>query len=117
VATSAVHTFVGGRVVARPLLADDSLPRASKWLNYYCWHIATVTILLIAAGFGWLAQTNAWTPAHMAVLSALTAFTTALSALSAFVARKGGINPLRFPSTSLFAMIALTGLAMIIVSG
>jgi hypothetical protein len=30
--TLAVHTFVGGAFVARPLLSDQSLPKAAKWL-------------------------------------------------------------------------------------
>lgn len=33
----------------------------------------------------------------------------ALSILSIVVAKKGGINPLRFPSTSLFAVVSILG--------
>lgn len=103
--TWAVHTFAGGREVARPLLASDALPPASKWLNYYCWHIATILLAAMAltfaaAAFGHMARDSA---ALMTILAA------SLSVLSAAVALKGGIMPLRFPSTYLFALIALAG--------
>jgi hypothetical protein len=104
--TFAVHTFIGGVVVARPLLADTGLPKASRWLNYYCWHIATVLLLAIAGAFAYAAvRTQALELAWFA-----TALSLALSLLSAAVARKGRIHPLRFPSTSLFALIAALGL-------
>ena len=103
--TFGVHTFVGGIVVARPLLADTNLPRASKWLNYYCWHITTVTILALAGAFAFSAirGDRPEAAAFGAVFAAL------LSVLSATVALKGNIHPLRFPSTSLFAGIAVLG--------
>ena len=104
--TFIIHTFVGGRYVAAPLLADASLPRASKWLSYYCWHIATVLIAAIAAGLLWLAlvRTPAVTAPGLVFFCSLTA---ALSALSAGVALKGGIHPMRFPSTTLFALTSV----------
>jgi len=105
--TFAVHTFIGGRYVARPLLADRSLPAVSKWLNYYCWHIATVLLAAMAAAYGWAA----WSGAVRELAIAITGLAAALGPLSAFVALKGGINPLRFPSTSLFALTALFGAA------
>ncbi len=111
VVTFVVHTFVGGKVVAKPLLADRSLPKASKWLNYYCWHITTVMIAFIAIAFAWLAVTPGQTP-MIILLSALTA---SVSILSVFVALKGGINPLRFPSTSLFASVSAFGWAALLV--
>lgn len=110
--TFAVHTFVGGVYVARPLLADQTLPKASKWLNYYCWHIATVTILAIAGAFAYAAlQQN---DKSLAVFA--TCLCAALAPLSVAVALRGGINPLRFPSTSLFAATALTGAAALLLS-
>ena len=49
--TTLVHTFAGGREVARPLLASNALPPASKWLNYYCWHITTILLAFMTAGY------------------------------------------------------------------
>tara|TARA_R110000868_G_scaffold236078_1_gene490070 strand:+ start:5755 stop:6123 length:369 start_codon:yes stop_codon:yes gene_type:complete len=105
--TFIVHTFVGGVIVARPLLANTDLPPASKWLNYYCWHITTVVIAFIAAGFVWLALH----PGDPALLIGLSSLTAALSGLSFAVALKASIAPLRFPSTSLFALTSLLGWA------
>lgn len=106
-----VHTFVGGKRVAAPLLDDTSLPFAAKWLGYYCWHVTTVLIAFIVAGFVWLALHP-----HTPSLVFLGALTLALSILSAAVAIKAGIRPLQFPSTSLFAAIATTCAAALLVS-
>ncbi len=105
IVTFALHTFAGGKAVARPLLADESLPKASKWLNYYCWHITTVVIAFIAVMFAWLALTTPQTD----IIFALSSLTAVLSLLSAGVAIKAGMHPLKFPSTSLFAIIAAFG--------
>lgn len=98
--TFAVHLCVGGVRVARPLLADRGLPRASKWLNYYCWHVTTVVIAFKTAALALLAVAPREETAAAAFLAALSA---ALSLLSASVALKARIAPWRFPSTSLFA--------------
>ncbi|MEL7536279.1 MAG: hypothetical protein AAFZ58_11285 [Pseudomonadota bacterium] len=105
-ATFCVHTFVGGREVARPLLGCDALAPGPRWLSYYCWHIATVVIFFIAIGYAYSARAAEDSIALVTFLSALAA---ALSALSVAVAWRAGINPLRFPSTSLFAATAATG--------
>jgi hypothetical protein len=105
--TFAVHTFVGGVYVARPLLADQSLPRAAKWLAYYCWHIATLTIVALALAFGYEAIAG-----RAGVLTIFgSGLCLAFSALSALVALRGRIMPLRFPSTSLFALTSALGWA------
>lgn len=100
-----VHTFRGGRVVARPLLADRSLPLASKWLNYYCWHVATVTLLFVAFGFA----VAAWSREHEALAAFGTALAIVLSILSATVAIRAKIHPLRFPSTWLLGLMGIIG--------
>lgn len=100
-----IHTFIGGKIVARPLLADNNLPKASKWLNYYCWHIATLTILFVSFRFFKLALF----PISSELIE-LSIFALCLSVLSAIVALKGGINPLKFPSTTLFFLMGIIGL-------
>jgi hypothetical protein len=52
----AVHTFVGGIYVVRPLLAVEGLTRASRWLNYYCWHMTTLTLLVMTTMFAYAAH-------------------------------------------------------------
>lgn len=105
--TFGVHTFVGGVYVARPLLADQGLPKAAKWLAYYCWHIVTMLLLAMAAAFG--AMAIGLLTRHAAV--GLASFCAACSLLSISVALKARIAPWRFPSTTLFAATAALGFA------
>ena len=101
-----VHTFIGGPRVAVPLLEDAQLPKASKWLNYYCWHITTIFTFSMGFAFAYVALK----PDRPELAVFLTLVTGACSVLSAAVARKGNINPFRFPSTSLFAVVSMLGL-------
>jgi hypothetical protein len=106
-ATFAVHTFAGGIKVARPLLADRSLPLASKWLNYYCWHIVTLLLIFMSGAFAFAALD----PQRPDVAVFASALAVPLCVLSVAVALRAGIPPLRFPSTTLFAIIAALGWA------
>ncbi len=108
--TFLVHTFIGGPRVAEPLLANTSLPIASKWLNYYCWHITSIYTFSMGGAYAYVAL-NPNRPELVVFLSILN---TALAFLSAAVAIKGGINPFRFPSTSLFASVSLLGIISLI---
>ena len=107
VITFAVHTFIGGPVVAKPLLANSDLPKASKWLNYYTWHVTTIFTFFMGSAYAYVALH----PDRPELVVFLTVVTAAFSLLSAAVALKGNINPFRFPSTSLFATVSLLGLA------
>lgn len=99
--TFGVHTFVGGKYAARPLLAAADFDRASRWLNYFTWHMATAILLVMAAGFGWAAvSAQAW-PAALV----LTVMAALFSPLCVWVALKGGIAPHRFPASWLFLLI------------
>ena len=104
--TFAVHTFVGGIYVVRPLLAVEGLSRASRWLNYYCWHMTTLTLLVMTGMFAW----SAFEPAARGYGVLFTAMAAAFSLLCIGVALKGGVRPYRFPATSLFAAVAAAGL-------
>jgi len=105
--TFSVHTFIGSPIVAKPLLANTDLPAASKWLNFYCWHVTTLFTLIMGTGYAY----GALHPERPELIIFLTVNTSAFSILSAAVALKAKINPFRFPSTSLFASVALLGLA------
>ena len=112
IVTFSVHAFIGGPVVAKPLLANKTLPKASLWLNYYCWHVTTLFTFIMGAGYAYAALN----PGRPELVIYLTINTAAFSILSAAVALKGNINPFRFPSTSLFASVALLGLASLVTS-
>jgi len=45
-----IHTFAGGRTIARPLLKADLHP-VPKYVTYYCWHIVTIVLAVIAVMF------------------------------------------------------------------
>ncbi len=96
-------------MVAAPLLKDKTLPVASKWLNYYCWHVTSVMLIFFIAGFVWLAVF----PDRPSVVF-LALLSISLSVLSATVALKANLAPWRFPSTSLFAVIAIFGFVAVL---
>jgi len=50
---AALHFFVGGRELARPLLRQNALPPVVTLTHYYCWHLVTITLLGLAAAFGY----------------------------------------------------------------
>ena len=103
--TFGVHTFVGGKFAARPLLAVERFDKASRWLNYMTWHMVTALLLIFPAGYAWAALR----PEAVEVAILLTVLAALLSLISVWVALKGGIQPWQFPSSWLFAMIAAAG--------
>jgi len=44
VTIAAVHSAVGGRQIARPLLRQGTLSPTVTLTHYYCWHMATITL-------------------------------------------------------------------------
>ena len=110
--TFIIHTFVGSPRAINPLLENSDLDKASKWLNYYTWHITTIFALLMGGAYAYVAF-------HLdrpELIVFLTILTGAFSLLSIAVTLKGKINPFRFPSTSLFAIVCLLGLASLLVN-
>ncbi|MGF1548971.1 MAG: hypothetical protein ACFBQW_00290 [Sphingomonadaceae bacterium] len=105
-ATFAVHIFVGGVFVARPLLMSGALPPAAKWLSYYCWHVTT--ILLAAMAGVYAAAAFGAMSADAAVL--MTVLAASFSVLCVAVALKGRVRPWRFPASYLFALVAAAGI-------
>ena len=49
--TGFTHVFLGGKFVARPLLANAELTHVSKYTNYYCWHMVSIVHFTLAAMF------------------------------------------------------------------
>jgi hypothetical protein len=75
--------------------------------DYYCWHIVTLLLLFMSAAFGF----TALNPERPDVAVFASALAGPLSVLSVAVALRAGIPPLKFPSTTLFAIIAALGWA------
>ena len=105
-ATFVVHTFIGGVYAARPLLADATLPRAARWLNYYTWHMATAMLLIMTGGFAWAAVR----PDAADVAGLLMVLAAVFSPLCVWVAMRGTVAPWRFPASWLFLIILAAGL-------
>lgn len=51
----AIHTFLGGRSVAHPLILATDLEPVPKWTQYYCWHMVTITLAVMSIGLGYAA--------------------------------------------------------------
>lgn len=71
-----IHVFAGGPEIARPLLRSNDIADVPKYVNYYCWHLVTLTITAMAAGLIWASfdttQTGlAWMWTTMAILFTL----------------------------------------------
>ncbi|MET1415911.1 hypothetical protein ABVF61_26810 [Roseibium sp. HPY-6] len=49
--TCLIHTFLGGREIAVPLLNATGLGPVPKYVSYYCWHIATIALAAMAIMF------------------------------------------------------------------
>jgi len=47
-----LHLWLGGREVARPLLSTEGLLPVVRYTTYYCWHLVTIVLYMMAIGFG-----------------------------------------------------------------
>ncbi len=107
-ATFAIHTVVGGREIAGPLLAAHGLARIPRLTVYYCWHMVTILLLAMALALAWAAR-HANPPLVVLVLLLAVAFT----ALSLGLVAAYRVSPWHLPQWSLFLLIAvLSGLGL-----
>lgn len=97
-----VHTFVGGRYAARPLLGAIGLPVATIWLNYFTWHIVTVHLLVFAA----VLAAGAVGLVHRDAVLLVAILAACVSLTSVAVTLKASIAPLRFPASYLLGVTA-----------
>ena len=104
-ATFAIHTFVGGRYIAAPLLKAQ-LKTVPKITTYYCWHIVTIMLFLMGAGYGVAAFTGvAWSAA---VLS--TALAAGCAGLSILLTVTKKLKVVVLPQWTFFLPITLFGI-------
>jgi len=54
-ATFVLHTWFGGPQIVGPLLKSRDIPSVPKYLNYYCWHLVTITLFGMGGALGWAA--------------------------------------------------------------
>lgn len=103
----AVHTFLGGRLVVRPLLAAEGLGKVVRLTLYYCWHMATIMTAAMALGFLFAGLT----PGRDVLAIGLTALAAAFALLNLRIVVSERVNPLRMPQWGLFAIVVLCGIA------
>ena len=103
--TFGLHTFATRKDIVAPLLDADLHP-VSKFTNYYCWHLVTLTLPMMSAAFAISALVpSAWELAAAAtLLSALFAFWSI--ALVIWKKQKA----FNLPQWALFIPIAILGL-------
>lgn len=58
VAVFLIHTFLGGRTIANPLLKAQDLHPVPKLTSYYCWHIVTITLAIVSGMFAYAAYSS-----------------------------------------------------------
>ena len=54
----AVHFFIGGRDIARPLMQARAIDPVVRHTQYLCWHFTSVTIATMAGFFFWSAYSE-----------------------------------------------------------
>jgi hypothetical protein len=104
--TAAVHTFLGGREIATPLLEARDLQTVPKLTSYYCWHLVTITLFAMAAGYGWAASSGE----AREVAWGCTALAGLFAALAPLIALRSGVSVRVLPQWLLFLPMALLGL-------
>ena len=104
--TWAIHTFVGGPHAARPLLASKLGPMA-KYTNYYCWHLVTLTLFAMAAGFGYAAVV----PEGRDVAILLTILSAGFAVWSLILVGISRRSPVELPQWILFIAITIPAVA------
>ncbi|MEO0918245.1 MAG: hypothetical protein AAFY31_14870 [Pseudomonadota bacterium] len=102
----AVHLFIGGKQIARPLIEASNLNPVVRHTQYLCWHFTTVAITGMAIFFG------------LAVVTGTVAFATSGTLLAAgfFLVGVGlvislGESHVRLPQGWLFLPVAALGFA------
>ena len=106
-ATVVIHVTLGGRDIARPLLALAQEDKQLKFGNYYCWHLVSIEITGLSLAFAWPAMTGrAQELAIAATMISISATGWSLAMITRF-----RLGFLEFPQWALFLPISLCGLA------
>ena len=103
---TALHFYLGGQQIARPLLDAPSLSDNVKYVQYFCWHIATLTLAFQAVLF--VSATIVPEPSYAIIGTALAA-SVGLLGLALPVGLRIGYRIL--PQGWLFVPVAAFGVA------
>lgn len=108
--SAAVHLFVGGKDVARPLL-NSPLTEEIRLTMYACWHLVSASLVLsalalLASGVGLLGTAGGMMVLFISVLWLL--FGAVFLAISLGMARSRGL--FRFPQWVLLIPVGVLGI-------
>lgn len=104
-AIAAIHLFLGGPSIARPLLHAGDLEPTPKYVNYYCWHLVSIVLVALAAAFA-LAAAD---PAQRPLAVAATALAAAFCLWGGALLWISGQRTAQMPQWTLFAALTLIG--------
>ncbi len=100
-----VHVIGGGREIARPLLDAPGLAKVPKFVSYYCWHLATISIALMGFCFASSAVTGSAELARLATVQSVL-----FTALSIAIIVGQRLSPWLYPQWAFFLVVAGIGL-------
>ena len=102
-----IHCYLGGRKVAQPMLQLDDVPDRVKYINYGCWHFASITLVLQSLGFLWAAfDSDAY---ELAVFGVALSALTVLWSVTLNIWKKQSF--LSIPHWAMFSVIVLLAVA------
>ncbi|MEM1033591.1 MAG: hypothetical protein AAF928_20685 [Myxococcota bacterium] len=105
-ATFLVHVVLGGRQCVPPLLGSD-VAWVARMTHYYCWHLVSMTLFGMAAGYGYAA----WVPEGRDVAWLVTSLAVGFTAWSVVLGLWKRPRPWHaLPQWVLFLAIAATAL-------
>lgn len=99
-----IHTFVGGRQIVPALFGSD-LKKMPKYVLFFVWHIATITIAAIAIGYALAAlYPSAWV---LGVQSTIVSGLISILILGVAIWQRMGLKDM--PQWTIFLVMALCG--------
>ena len=99
------HIFAGTKPIVGPLLRVEGLNHVSRFTNYYCWHIVSILLLAMAAGFAYAALRPA---VPLAVM--MTFFAGAFMVWSVGLILWKRLRPFHMPQWALFLPVTAFGI-------
>ncbi|TNE62366.1 MAG: hypothetical protein EP335_12285 [Alphaproteobacteria bacterium] len=103
--TAFIHMRFGGREIAGPLLAARDLHPVAKYTNYFCWHMVSIVIVMMAGCYLYAALKPG--AVELAGLATLLAFAFAFWNLALIVWKQQRFDYM--PQWALFLAIGFAG--------
>ena len=103
--TFGAHVFAGGPAVARPLLRSKDLDPIARYTNFYCWHLVSIMLAAMVAGFA----LGAFRPASHELAVLMTVLAGSFCVWSVVLIVWKHRRPLDLPQWALFLPITVLG--------